>query len=153
MAVTGPLVLCACEDGTLREWDLNSGKRGWTLSGHSGPVRCVAVTDDARRAVTGGEDGMLRLWQPLQGAVGHALKGHVGPITSIAISVNGRSVITAGADKSVRIWDLRSLREISRWHGDHPIVGCVALPRSPLQVVVGQERGRPYRLELRDAPP
>lgn len=153
MAVTGPLVLCACEDGTLREWDLNSGKRGWTLSGHSGPVRCVAVTDDARRAVTGGEDGMLRLWQPLQGAVGHALKGHVGPITSIAISVNGRWVITAGADKSVRIWDLRSLREISRWHGDHPIVGCVALPRSPLQVVVGQERGRPYRLELRDAPP
>jgi hypothetical protein len=152
VAVFGPIILCACGDGTLRQWDLNSGKRGWTLSGHSGRVRCVAATEDGRRAVSGGDDGNLRLWDPRNGAVGKALQAHVGPVTSIAISDDGRWVVTAGADKSVRIWDMQSLREIAAWHGDHRIVGCVALPRSPIQVVVGQDRGRPYRLELRENP-
>ena len=49
-------------DGTVRVWDLGSGARLRTLTGHDGQVYAVAVSADGRRAVSGSEDGTVRVW-------------------------------------------------------------------------------------------
>jgi hypothetical protein len=137
------------EDGTVRVWDLATGQREVAFPGHTGPVLCVAAAPSGTRAVTGGQDGTVRLWNPAEGAPGPSLRGHTGPVTSVAITNDARRAVTCGGDKTVRVWNLDSRKEIARWHGDLAIIGCIALPRAPLRVVVGQQHGQPYLLELR----
>src|SRR5437763_1663757 len=49
-------------DGTLRVWDLATGKTAATLGGHTDAVYGVAVTSDGKRAVSASGDHTLRVW-------------------------------------------------------------------------------------------
>ena len=55
-----PLLVTCSHDGTLKTWDMASLGVVQTLQGHEGAVLCVAVTEDGRRAVSGGLDGTVR---------------------------------------------------------------------------------------------
>ncbi len=63
-------------DGTLRLWDLETGKSLRTLEGHTDWVSAVAVLADGRRALSGSEDGTLRLWDLETGESLRTLEGH-----------------------------------------------------------------------------
>ena len=54
--------LSASDDGTLRLWDIESGKELHKFEGHAGAIHSLAVSTDGRKALTGGEDGTVRLW-------------------------------------------------------------------------------------------
>ena len=55
-------------DGTVRVWDLASGKAGRALEGHTGWVNAVAVSPDGRHVVSGGGDGTVRIWDAGDGS-------------------------------------------------------------------------------------
>jgi WD40 repeat protein len=48
-------------DGTVRLWEVATGKQLRSLKGHSGQVHSVAFAPDGRSALSGGNDG-IRLW-------------------------------------------------------------------------------------------
>lgn len=48
-------------DGTVRLWEVATGKQLRSLTGHSGQVHSVAFAPDGLRALSGGYDG-IRLW-------------------------------------------------------------------------------------------
>ena len=54
VAVTpdGLRAVSASDDGSLKMWDLQSGRELRILEGHAGPVSAVAVTPYGRRAVS-----------------------------------------------------------------------------------------------------
>jgi WD40 repeat protein len=73
VAVTpdGRRAVSASDDGTLKVWDLESGKELRTLPagapaqkrrGHTDRVNGVAVTPDGRGAVSASDDGTLKVW-------------------------------------------------------------------------------------------
>ena len=50
-------------DGTLRIWDLETGKQiGKAFIGHEGEISGVKLLAGGNKALSWGEDGTLRLW-------------------------------------------------------------------------------------------
>src|SRR5262249_37668482 len=50
-------------DGTIRIWDVATGKQLTRLEGHAKPaISCLALSPDERHLLSGGIDGTIRLW-------------------------------------------------------------------------------------------
>ena len=136
-------------DGTVRVWDLATGKPLHTLTGHRRrwlPV-AVAVNADGRRAVSGGYDGPVRIWDLESGRLVQALTGHDGPVRAVAVSADGRRAVSGGQDGTVRVWDLEQGAEIASFISDSEIT-ALATTTSSTRVIAGTSIGSVHVLEL-----
>jgi F-box/WD-40 domain protein MET30 len=52
-------LVSGAEDKTIKIWDPRTGQHERTLTGHTGPVTCVGLSDE--RVVSGSEDGTVRV--------------------------------------------------------------------------------------------
>lgn len=75
------------------------------LHAHTGHVRALAWSPDARFLATGGDDGMLAIWYPGQRQTPLLTVKHDGPVLALAWSSTGKEVATASGN-TVTIWGL-----------------------------------------------
>jgi len=88
----------------LRVYDLQSGELVHILGGHRNRIDAVAITADAKRAMSA-SFGELRFWDVETGAclqkVETAWSAH-----RIQFSSDGREAITISNDENFRLWDV-----------------------------------------------
>ncbi|MER0243442.1 WD40 repeat domain-containing protein, partial [Streptomyces sp. HSW2009] len=101
----GRPLAAAGDSGTTVLWDVGSGRRRLTLTGHGARVWSVAFSPDGRTLATAGADGTARLWRATDGRPLARLTGHTGSVDSLAFSPDGKLLATASQDHSVRLWD------------------------------------------------
>jgi WD40 repeat protein len=58
----GKRLATASEPGTIQVWEVTTGNRLVTLSGHQGPVTTLLWKPDNRQIMSRGDDGTLRIW-------------------------------------------------------------------------------------------
>jgi WD40 repeat protein len=104
-------------DGTVRLWDVKTGKGLHTFRG-AGRARCVALAPDGRRVVSGhygpGSDNLLRLWDADTGQEVRRFAGHGSDVTAVAFLPQGRSLLSASRDGTLRLWDVKTGEELKR---------------------------------------
>jgi WD40 repeat protein len=94
----GTLIVTSAFDDTLGVWELNTGRRLFTLQGHGrgGGTRAVRFTSDASQIVSWGDDAVLRRWNAQDGSLAAAytldLPGLADPAKG-----EGRLTFTASA--------------------------------------------------------
>lgn len=123
----GRTAVSASEDGTLRVWQLPSGKALHVLRGHRGAVRAVALGGSGRLALSGGIDGSVRLWDAHQGQLLASVGSHEAAVYAVALSEDGERAISGAANHEVRLWDLSRMQPLARLDGHAEAVTAVAI--------------------------
>uniref|UniRef100_UPI00351CDFEC WD40 repeat domain-containing protein n=1 Tax=Frankia sp. CIT1 TaxID=2880974 RepID=UPI00351CDFEC len=63
-------------DGTVRLWEVATGRELRTLTGHTDWVWSVGFSPDGSMIASGGDDRMVRLWDVATGRELRTLTGH-----------------------------------------------------------------------------
>ncbi|TDR88011.1 toll/interleukin-1 receptor domain-containing protein [Enterovirga rhinocerotis] len=86
-------------------WDVASGMRTMTFSGHAGTITSLRVGADGRRLLTASEDGTARIWDVASGIDVVALRGQGGRLRDARFWPDGQ-IATASSEGTVRLWSL-----------------------------------------------
>jgi WD40 repeat protein len=100
----GASIAASDDKGFVWIWD-SAGRVRTELTGHVGPVYCVAFSRDGATLATCGWDGTVRLWDVATDGETATLTGHSGMVDLLAYSPDGAAIATGGRDGAVRIWD------------------------------------------------
>jgi WD40 repeat protein len=95
-------VVSGSEDGTLKVWDLASGRVVETLEVHANGVAACAVTPDGQKAVSASGDQTLKVWDLPEGACLFTHRGNAG---YSAIATTATTIIAGDAAGAVWFLD------------------------------------------------
>lgn len=83
------------------------------MNGHSGgDALCVAVSTDAKFALTGSTDNTALLWDLATGKQIRRFVGHDDAVSAVQFSKDGLLVLTAGHDGSAFLWETATGRRV-----------------------------------------
>jgi len=102
-------------DGSLRVWDLQSGKQignDWRDGG--GTVYAIGLSLDGKKVASGCDGGAVRLWDVDTGKVIAKWVGHTTTVYCVCWSRDGGRVVSGALDDgTARVWDVESGKQAS----------------------------------------
>ncbi len=104
-APDGRRLVSGSDDGFVRTWDLESGRRLNLLAGHMSLVKAVRWHPRFNWIVSSGKWGGIRFWNSESGQSLDILRGHDEDVYAIGFSALGDRLISASRDRTLRVWD------------------------------------------------
>lgn len=128
-------------DGTVRLWEVESGKELRQFHGHDPSVHSVALSGDGDRRksvpvlavyrsvhsvsfsrdgrwlASGADDGTVQLWELASGKKLRQFNGHDRSVHSVAFSGDGEWLASGSDDCTVRLWAVASGKELRQFNG------------------------------------
>jgi WD40 repeat protein len=122
----GTRIASTALDGSIKLWDLESGREMRTITGIGGSVNAVSFSPDGRTLIHGAEDKTVRIWEAETGRAVRTISGHTDYVNEARYSPDGRRIASVADDKLVKIWDAGTGRETRTLSGHTDMVGVVA---------------------------
>ena len=137
----GKHVLAGTTGGEGILWNVDTGKQGPILNGHTGEITSAAFAPNRRFVVTGSTDNTCRIWNASNGGLIYKLEGHLSVVTCVAVSPDSKYVVTGSADNTARIWDAATGAEKMRLTGHCSEIHFVAFSTDGKSVATGSKDG------------
>jgi WD40 repeat protein/serine/threonine protein kinase len=103
----GRCLATASWDGTVRVWEIKSGKLLHTFR-HGDRVACVAFHPNGRQLASGSCDNTAKVWDLDTDREVDTLRGHIGYVMALAYSPDGKLLATASGHRyagEVQLWE------------------------------------------------
>ena len=104
----GKRILSASYDGTVKEWDRETGKCIHTFEGHTNRVRSAVYSPDDRHILSASYDRTIREWDRETGKCIHTFEGHTDIVQDAIYSGDGKRILSASYDGTVKEWDRKT---------------------------------------------
>ena len=101
----GKYVVTSTSDGSLRAWNVKTGKEAGVISATIGYIYDWAFSRDGKR-MAAPSGAKITVWNLDTFKVEHELPGHVGGTSTVAFHPGGRWLASIGSDRKVKVWDL-----------------------------------------------
>ncbi|MDF5723242.1 MAG: AAA-like domain-containing protein [Rhizonema sp. PD37] len=115
----------ASRDGTIKLWNVATGKEISTLSGHKDSVNSVAFSPDGKTFASASADKTVKLWNVATGKEISTWSGHKSSVYSVAFGPDSKTLASASADKTIKLWNVATGKEISTLSGHQSYVSSV----------------------------
>ena len=144
--------------GTLKLWEVSSGRCLRTFEGHAQLVSSVCLSGDGCWALSGSVDKTLKLWEVSSGRCLRTFKGHTSPVYSVCLSSDGRYALSGSwhrydalsggrvpyygwvtEDKTLKFWETASGRCLRTFEGHTRSVISVCLSANGGYALSGSE--------------
>jgi WD40 repeat protein len=93
-------------DGTVRLWDVDTGRMLRRLEGHRTPPRGIVFSADGRLLASASTDGQVKLWDVSAAKERAGFDWQVGPVTALALATDGMRGACGGAKGAIAVWGL-----------------------------------------------
>src|SRR5262249_6317672 len=124
----GRQIVVGCRDGSVKIWDVITGKEVRTLEGHVPVVLCVSSSTNGRFLATAGIDGVVKLWNAASGQLLQTLSAHTDMVTGLVFSPDSQRLASASVDKTVGFWDVTTGQQIYRFRHEDEVRGVAFSP-------------------------
>ncbi|KAI9324791.1 quinon protein alcohol dehydrogenase-like superfamily [Zopfochytrium polystomum] len=115
VAVTGGCIYSGSKDGTIKEWDIESGKCLRTFVGHTRWVRSICVGNG--RIFSGSWDDTVREWDLETGSCVRVFDGaHDLGINAVLVDEEANRLYSGADDRSIAVYNLNTGETIDTWH-------------------------------------
>ena len=103
----GKVLASGSSDYTIKLWEVQTGRKINTLSGHSYVVNSVAFTfPDGKVLASGSWDKTIKLWEVKTGRLINTLSAHSALVKSVAFSPDGKVLASSGgAHYTIKLWE------------------------------------------------
>jgi uncharacterized caspase-like protein len=105
----GNYALSGSLDGTMKLWDISTGKEIRTFDGHSYGVWSVSFSPDGNYALSGSyDDNTMKLWDIVTGKEKRTFDGYSGAVYSVSFSPDGNYALSGSYDRTMRLWNIET---------------------------------------------
>jgi WD40 repeat protein len=113
-------------DGTIRVWDVKTGKELLKIKAHQGNVDNLVLSKDGKLALSASGDKTAKLWNLETGKLVKSFEGHEKYVTGLALSPDGTTVATGSGDTHIRFFSIETGKEVKKLEGHTGDVRCLA---------------------------
>jgi WD40 repeat protein len=141
----GRYVAGGAQDGTVRVWEVESGREVGQKRQLEGEVRHVVFSPDGTRVAAAGSGGVVRQWRfDSTDEVAPPFRAHKGTVRAMAYDPSGEVLATGGDDHVVLVWDANIGRVEQRLTAHADWVNAVAFADggATLLSAAGRSEGR-----------
>ncbi len=108
IAPDGKSLATASSDGSIRIWDIATGRTIALLQGHSERISSLAFSPDAKLLASASWDGTVGIWDVSAGIIVTRLLGHEDSVIGVQFSPEGQTLFTRSIDGNIRQWNVNS---------------------------------------------
>jgi WD40 repeat protein len=119
----GKTLASGSADGTVKLWDVGTGKELKTLKGHQGAVISVSYSPDGKTLASASYD-TVKLWDVVTGKELKTLNQYW--VNSVSFSPDGKTLASGSRDKTVKLWDVGTGKELKTLNGHQDVVISVS---------------------------
>ncbi|CBQ73387.1 conserved hypothetical protein [Sporisorium reilianum SRZ2] len=105
----GSQVVSASGEGSMYLWNLESGDKVHTFSGHTKGLACIVFKGTT--LVSGSNDQTIRVWDTVSGKCTHVLGEHHMLVRTVAYCPVRRLVVSGGYDRMIKLWSVDRLAQ------------------------------------------
>ena len=139
--LSGKKFITASDDGTMKEYSIETGECLQTFRGHKAPVMKSIYSPDGEKVISVSWDEFIMEWSLVSNKCLNVFKGHGTRVVSVDYNCKGDKIVTASLDGTIKEWSVITGECIQTFEAHGYGVNCVAYSSDGEKVLSGSRNG------------